>query len=456
MSSYSKFTFDRSGQGLFYHGQIRLNASYTVDGSMRAAEKKFTVVYDCGTFKGIKGASQNLSKVVDRYHESADMANNRSIGLLAISHFDFDHVSHIPELLRYCKVENVMLPHIAEELRVVLLAKSISNSYEGDNSDNIEQGWNEELTRLFLDPIGYFSERGADQIIGVQGDDEPDDDNPNSDFPKDDKPFHLFKPHWDDSNITDGSERLHLRYVGDGKLQSSDEAHPPIYAVYSGSPAFRIQTNRSAWLFRPLNVQEKLPKSFYDEVKRVRMQHNNGWWTLLSTRTGINQLRDIYDLYIGKGRRNAHSLLLRHEPELRSSLTHNKIRCRNRKCKCMRYMECCEFHNYDCCNASATVLLGDLELDGNARAVIEKHRFLDYKTSVVLVPHHGAESDDIIWLDRKARDYDAYSVLVVSYGTNNTYGHPRFIFDGTMAHMRTFTAFANEDNEFRYGVIIHD
>jgi len=119
-------------------------------------------------------------------------------------------------------------------------------------------------------------------------------------------------------------------------------------------------------------------------------------------------------------------------------------------------MECCEFHNYDCCNASATVLLGDLELDGNARAVIEKHRFLDYKTSVVLVPHHGAESDDIIWLDRKARDYDAYSVLVVSYGTNNTYGHPRFIFDGTMAHMRTFTAFANEDNEFRYGVIIHD
>jgi len=40
-------------------------------------------------------------------------------GLFYHGHFDFDHVSQIPELFCKYKVDTVMLPHIAEELRVV-------------------------------------------------------------------------------------------------------------------------------------------------------------------------------------------------------------------------------------------------------------------------------------------------------------------------------------------------
>jgi len=148
---------------------------------------------------------------------------------------------------------------------------------------------------------------------------------------------------------------------------------------------------------------------------------NNDWRELLSDRSNIEQLTKIYDFYIGRRRRNSHSLLLRHEPKQSGR-----------------------------CDKNATVLLGDLELDGKACEVLHKRRFIDSKAGVILIPHHGADSYDLMWLDEKARTCGCCASFVVSYGTKNTYGHPCFIYDGTITELRNCVSLVNEKKYTEY------
>jgi hypothetical protein len=440
---YADFSFDCAGQGLFYHGKIYCE------------NQSFSVVYDCGTSNQIKGAKKNLSKLVNRYHEHEGQLHSH-IGLLAISHFDFDHVSHIPELLRGCSVDTVMLPHISDELRVVFLAKCMFEASGRNNSEFMEQqDWGEDIVELFRNPVSYFVERGAEQIIGILGDN---DDNSFDDTPYEEKPIRPFQP---SDNDYEGSEQLYLQYVGGGQWVEPEEKQLEQYVIYRGSPAYRLEIKRYSWLFRPLNVQEKLPSAFYNDVRDTLYQCNNDWWELLSDASKIKQLTKIYDLYIGRSRRNAHSLLLRHKPEQHGRLTSGGYK--NPKHSCIQCMKCLDNNkNRGCCDNSATVLLGDIELDGKARAVLDKYKFLGYEVGIALIPHHGANSDDLMWLDKKMMHNGCCTNLVVSYGTKNRYmnrnghPHPRFIYDGTMAKLRTSIAFVNEENDYRYGVFLHD
>ena len=431
------FTFDRAGQGLFYHGRI-------VCGS-----KSFTIVYDCGTRSLIKDATRNLTSRVEEYHRH-EGALNPCIGLLAISHFDEDHVSHIPEILHKCKVDSVMLPHLAEELRVVFLAKYAKDTRYSDDPMRRELGWNQELIELFRNPAQFFIDRGAKQIIAVDGDDG---DEPDGDLLNEEKPVMPFKPaERNDSN--EKSEQMHLHYVGGGRYVQSEEIFPHQYSVIKGYPAYRISANTYSWIFRPLNTREKLPKAFYDEVKQILSRFKDDWWELLSQKSSIDELISIYNQYIKRTNRNTHSLLLRHEPEQHGVIISEECDEWQFMHHCRRCRKCYPHHKY--AYASATVLLGDIVIDGNARATINKSRFVDYKTGITLIPHHGADSDDLLWLDKQTQYHGCCSVLVVSYGTKNPYKHPRFIYDGTVAKLRNRIVFSNEEAEYRYHIFVHD
>ena len=78
-------------------------------------------------------------------------------------------------------------------------------------------------------------------------------------------------------------------------------------------------------------------------------------------------------------------------------------------------------------HSSATVLLGDMELETvkSQRALIESD-FLEANVAVVLIPHHGSKSSNLLWLDEKICRDDQEAMLVVSYGEKNAYGHPHF------------------------------
>jgi len=340
------------------------------------------------------------------------------------------------------------LPHIAKELRLVLFAKSVSEIKENGGQESIR-----DIIWLFRDPIGYFAEMSsARQIIGIQGNDDDDwgDDSPENN----DQPIKPFYPN-DNKNIND-EEEPQLHYIGGGKHIQTEKSSLGKYCVYSGNPAFRVEFHRLSWLFRPLNVQEKLPMAFYNDVRTILHQYEDDWNNLLSDDESIDRLRKIYDLYIGRRGRNAHSLLLRHEPEQYSGLFAHD--CKYRKYRCNQCRRCFEFFckRSGRCDNAATVLLGDLELDGKARAVLEKQRFIDDKTSIVLIPHHGANSDDLVWLDEKVRGNGGCDSLVVSYGINNRYKHPCFIYDGTMPKLKNPVAFVNEDDEYHYAIHVHD
>ena len=431
MELYANFTFDRAGQGLFYHGRIQ------------SGNQSFSMVYDCGTSSQIKGASQNLSEVIRNEYNQKTF-----LGLLAISHFDFDHVSHIPELLKTCKVDTVMLPHIAKDLRAVFLAKAVSDGRDNDEYAQNNQKFSRDLAWLFRDPVGYFTEMGgARQVIGIQGDSG---DDFSSDFNDKEEPIKQFNPNENEKR----EDHPSLRYVGGGRHLYWENGIRNKYSVYCGIPAYRVEINAFSWLFRPLNVQETLPQTFYDDATKILNRYKDDWWELLSDKHAINELTKLYDLYIGRGNRNAHSLLLRHEPEQYGGLISKKYR--HKQCGCCGCIE--HFHRQHCGSISATVLLGDLELDGKARAVLDTHGFLDYKTGVALIPHHGANSDDLLWLDRKISNCDGCATLVVSYGTKNRCfdkndnPHPRFIYDGTIANLNNSIAFANEKNSYQYRV----
>jgi hypothetical protein len=428
MNLHASFTFDSAGQGLFYHGNIY------------GSKHTFTMVYDCGT----SGSASHLSNLVEQFSKNVHPKGSK-LGLLAISHFDFDHVSHIPELLRKHEFDTVMLPHIAKELRAVFFAKSISEA-SGDWGD----GFIRELSWLFRDPVGYFAEMSSPrQIIGIDSKDDELNDNTNDDNPS----YKPFRPSQAETTVDENVPQLY--YVGGGKQETYTEILSDLYSVFSGEAAFRVGFGRLSWLFKPLNIQEKPPPKFYSDVAGLIKPYNDDWSILLSEDSKRKELTKIYDLYIGKHRRNAHSLLIRHEPEQCSSLVTNGYRhCRHKRMHCMKCFDiCCAGH---CDGNSATVLLGDLELDGKARAVLEKHRFIDRSVGVILIPHHGADSEDLLWLDEQTRYNKCRTSLVVSHGLRNKHNHPRFIYDGTIARLKNTIGFANEESKYCYEICVSE
>jgi len=408
----ASFTFDRAGQGLFYYGQI--------DGEAQS----FSIVYDCGTLRNIKGAYSNLSDVI-RNSFANKIDTRQPIGLLAISHFDTDHISHIPELLKIATVDTVMIPHVAKEIRAVLFAKFVSEAHEsnerGGDWDNLR-----DFALLFSDPAMYFSEMGrARQVIGIRGSDDV-----------------------DDGDNTEGPPQIF--YVEGGQHSGGESI--PNYFVHSGSPLFCSRIDKIEWLFRPLNVQEALPPSFYQEVRDLLSGHGDDWRSLLSDMKLIKSLRDIHDRYIGgEKHRNAHSLLLRHKPANYARL-YTK-RCDYDKLKCFECCNACYKRNYYV--RTATVLLGDLVINDKAKKALAKHRFLSDGVGVALIPHHGAVSGDLAWLDKKLKNNGYCAALAVSYGTKNIYGHPRFIRDGTMAKISSPVVFVNENSDFCYRIRVY-
>lgn len=76
-----KFTYHNVGQGLFFEGRFQFE------------DQEITIVYDCGAEKSYKS---NLNSVISKFQIS-----NNHIDILVVSHFDFDHISGIRQLLMY-------------------------------------------------------------------------------------------------------------------------------------------------------------------------------------------------------------------------------------------------------------------------------------------------------------------------------------------------------------------
>ena len=100
-----KFYYNAVGQGLFFNATFQLND-----------RKLYNFVYDCGTDKS---QQYLLNREINNF-----VSRTSHIDLLTVSHFDFDHVSGMKELLNKCPVEHVILPYLFnDEILMYLLSR---------------------------------------------------------------------------------------------------------------------------------------------------------------------------------------------------------------------------------------------------------------------------------------------------------------------------------------------
>lgn len=135
------YRFFPVGQGLFAYGRL---------GQRINGKASFRWVYDCGTV-----SPQNL---IDRALDRFDQLDSKlELALVAVSHFDRDHVSGLSKLLARFRIRRLLLPYMSLTKRLLLAF-----------ADGVDT--QDDRFRLYLDPVQYFLDiDGAeiDEIILV-------------------------------------------------------------------------------------------------------------------------------------------------------------------------------------------------------------------------------------------------------------------------------------------------
>lgn len=120
--------FFNVGQGLFASGQI--------------LGQNFCWVFDCGSSS--KNGKVLLQRAIARFP-------HKKINLLAISHFDQDHINGLDDLLQNRQVQYWLLPYYPLWQRLIIAGLA---SISADD----------ELFQYYLDPIAYLNEQYGDKI----------------------------------------------------------------------------------------------------------------------------------------------------------------------------------------------------------------------------------------------------------------------------------------------------
>lgn len=370
-----EYYFHPVGQGLFSSGT--LGNFRNGDWMGREAEDvKFEWVYDCGTTSSDEFLDAAIQRFVSR--RSGEL---RKLGLLALSHFDRDHISGVVRLLRETEVDVLLLPYVPLGNRLVLaLAAGV------DLQDP--------LMRFFINPVAYLREadiRGIDRIVFVQGNSSSGDegrDVPVSDQPRQpEQPEEEFRLEFDHQPISDVEPELS---VGGSSA---------VLLLRQGS-ALRISL---LWEFLPHNDfgQSSVPAgTFVADVTSIA--------EMLRTATGdeereaaLNKLKARYDEQFGSGskQRNIISLFLYAGPVHVSRWYEGRV---NHWGACREVIEFSCWTSVDMVRSSgkgafcSILYTGDGYLNTKARMTALKRslgarRFA--KIAVCQVMHHGARGN---------------------------------------------------------------
>lgn len=269
------------GQGLFADGRIQ---------SSPDGHAHFRWVYDCGTT-----STQSLvDDALKRFSEASPTSSGTShrINLVALSHFDHDHISGLVRLLRSSAVDTLLLPYVPLWQRLVLaFAEGIDTQ--------------QELFDFFVDPVEYISRQNTtlERVIlvpGGRGERPGEPGATDAPFPTGDSPWNLNA----DIGEPSGSDQQH-----DASLASRSSRIRVEWLRQGG----RLNVNR-VWEFVPYNDAEFSPnngKRFQEVISRRRDR-------LLAAKTdrararALGEIKDAYDRAFGKSatQRNVISLFL--------------------------------------------------------------------------------------------------------------------------------------------------
>ena len=369
------FRFHPVGHGLFYSGVINLQA---VSGN------PFTFVYDCG------GAG-----IEERIKEFWNPHHGGRLDLLVVSHFHWDHIKGVPNLIKASKPRVIVLPYLYPE-EIDVNVSALSSMAESD----FDVANFEDVKRFISSPAEFCNEHCGDgrcRIYFVHSDRDAGaasehDDRQNTDMTGDGLKFPL--------DVTGTGERG-VYHIGNGAVGSI-----------------------TGWRFRFF-----MPKtaSFFDKFKKCLCQLGikGDWLESSSCLDGVfAKIQEAFRAYNQKKNPNISNLVCVHWPYVV-----NGNRCawvawaggglgECQRCYCpMLYC------GFDGRKANAQVLTGDAMFDCGMQVEIEK----SYKDRCFLfqIPHHGSRNGWRDWFN----ELPSCKLRPVTHRWNCTYNGKPFMTD---------------------------
>lgn len=292
---------------------------------------------------------------------SQTLSKNDDIDILFISHFDYDHVSLISTLKKTVrKIKRVILPLLSPETINLLI--------------NINRAVNNNTLTLIQNPKDFF---GDDTIISYTSTD------------------------FNDQNTETTIDSLTNEAIINGKtiLTSSLITYDWVFIPFNYKRTERLSC-----------LEDELIKNGFD----LMQLKGNPEYTVDAAIIDRKKIRDIYNKLAGKI--NENSMLIYSGP-VKSMLYGNYIACDSRN-MLFPLMWRIKYKHYPFVNAkSGCIYTGDSNLNNiNISSVFS--RVID-KVGIMQIPHHG---------DIKSYNstlFKSYKLVCpISYGKNNTYGHP--------------------------------
>lgn len=265
--------FHPVGQGLFFSGHF-------CSGGVR----RFSYVFDCGTISSRKYLDDEISNFKDHLR-------NDPIDLACLSHFDADHMNGMRQLLTECGAKVLVMPYIRLADRIVL---AIESEAAGP------------YLQFLVDPVTFMQggERGAEEVILVEG---------GADYPDDPPP--------DDDNGDESSDgESNEEYSFEPSLPEGEEVSETDVPLLSDSTKMaraRISSHdqpvtlRGLWEFVFYNEQRPgLPLAQFESAILALIAECRDSSNSVLSDEFLPRARRIYEDTFGKGGRNANRISL--------------------------------------------------------------------------------------------------------------------------------------------------
>ncbi|MDE5418457.1 MBL fold metallo-hydrolase [Labilibaculum sp. DW002] len=399
----AKFSFFKAGQGSFYGGRI----------CQHDTGKVFTIVYDCGTTRFIKGNNQSLNNEIDIFkYPPHYFPHNNEIDLLFISHLDYDHVSGLKRLLKEFNVKNIILPYIEKKDRQFFLV-SVSGDDNPDNSLSIV-----DYISFIESPDQFILQNSESKEVKIF-------------FVKSNGKTNIEYKDYDNENQ---SESIYPRGT---PAENEEYTNQRSVSVYENNLQFFIE---KYWEFTTYakSVNQKAITKLHDCLRKTLNKNSSKDLTFEDLKEIVTDNRkEAHDCYTNCiGDINSHGLILLHGPIRFEHL-------------CGRVYSSCEFnhasndfnhrHFHDDyhfrkrnLNMLGTLLFGDSSINPNNNPIDFPMAFKDKLVNVhiVQVPHHGSSENWDFDAFKNLKIGDSFSrwdnqvIAVCNFGYGNTYGHP--------------------------------
>lgn len=379
-----KFTYHNVGQGLFFEGRFQFE------------DQEITIVYDCGAEKSYKS---NLNSVISKFQIS-----NNHIDILVVSHFDFDHISGIRQLLSQCTVSHIILPYLTnEDILIYLLTQR--------NASPQEESWYTEfLKNPYIILSGFESIK---KITFIVNEDE------------------FEKSIWLESlDITNGNmenEAIHTIYKQvEIDFKNSRDVH---------------EVNANLKLkFYNYAISSQKEQAFKTKIKEeMRNRGDSSVHSLalrvLSNSKETEEFKTNYR-YVSKSNHNNVSLLMMYDFKitrgeiLKVAFQEEQLKLFN---NAPQYYPLSNFR-------FVHFFTGDISLKYVKKhlQIYEHYKDLLPHVDAIQVPHHGSKNN---WNDDLLKLIPKKTIFIVSSGIHNQFGHPHTeVVDSIEANHKMFKA----------------